>query len=560
MIAFWKMYFNFILSFLILVFIGIDTRLQIPYFIFNIIIALYITITFILLTNRVRFSIILTMLIGVGLRFVNYLKIKYWDSGFNLYDIFTFIEQSNAYIIYTFLSYQEITFLFLVIFLLFITFFLSPKFYETTILRRVTIIAITLTLNSALVHELKRVGSPMQSFIANNFGYDFRWYFSISKRYGSYASIVMCLPFLKTTKPLLKEDSKLILDRINLRMVTKKIENDLPDIVFLFNESTFNPSNLGYDFVNNLRFRIFESDIHTVLNGVLGVNIVGGGSWNSEYEMVTGIPAKTFLGPADLTFYYLAPFTKNSIFLFLKKFGYKTHVIYPFAKDFMNSNEGYKNLGADSVEDVYEMGYDPMNIYKIPDQIIFDQAYEILESSEDTGPKIIYALTTSNHGPHNRNHEDKIGCQKEISKNLCGCINDYISRLKQSDRAFKNISNRLMSRSKKTILIAFGDHMPSFDGEVGKLKYKPESNIKDFFNTFIHIKANFETKKYDFKYIDITFIPGLILDIANLNHDKFFAANSYMRELCYGDYKNCIMKSSPIYESYKALIVEQVKF
>ena len=116
-----------------------------------------------------------------------------------------------------------------------------------------------------------------------------------------------------------------------------------------------------------------------------------------------------------------------------------------------------------------------------------------------------------------------------------------------------------MSRKKPTMFINFGDHMPSFEGKVFKLKFTEDSGMNDYHKTFYHIRANFDVQKTkSCDSLDITLIPGLILDLIGNNHNPFYKSSAYIRNLCNGELSNCNVHHNNILESYKKLTIEQV--
>ena len=75
------------------------------------------------------------------------------------------------------------------------------------------------------------------------------------------------------------------------------------------------------------------------------------------------------------------------------------------------------------------------------------------------------------------------------------------------------------------------------------------------------MNANFDIRDYlNYPELDITFIPGLILDMAKLNNDPFYKANSLMRKNCNGQITHCKKDDDKLLESYKSLIVKQLGF
>ena len=51
-----------------------------------------------------------------------------------------------------------------------------------------------------------------------------------------------------------------------------------------------------------------------------------------------------------------------------------------------------------------------------------------------------------------------------MNDQLCSKLNDYIVRLHMTNKDQLDLIEKLMRRKKKTIVINFGDHLPSFEG------------------------------------------------------------------------------------------------
>ena len=125
-----------------------------------------------------------------------------------------------------------------------------------------------------------------------------------------------------------------------------------------------------------------------------------------------------------------------------------------------------------------------------------------------------------------------------------------------------DLIKKLMNRKKRTIIVNFGDHLPSFEGFTTQLRFTRD--IKDYYKTFYHVNANFNIQdKNKYPSLDIEFIPGLLLDMAGLNGDTFYKANSIMRKKCKGIISLCHGQNKDtddMLESYKSLIVKQLGF
>jgi phosphoglycerol transferase MdoB-like AlkP superfamily enzyme len=196
----------------------------------------------------------------------------------------------------------------------------------------------------------------------------------------------------------------------------------------------------------------------------------------------------------------------------------------------------------------------------VPDRLIGDMIIKVLDQNPEK-PKYIFAATMLNHGPHSSFFEDQLGCSQFMNEVLCSKLNDYITRLNQSNIDMLELINKLMSRKRKTILVNFGDHMPSFEGYSTQLRFSRD--ISNFYKTFYNINSNFLPVNKTVKYpvLDISLIPGLVLDMAGINQSEFYTANSLIRKNCNGNIKDCNLKENQnIFESYKSLVVKQLGF
>lgn len=209
-----------------------------------------------------------------------------------------------------------------------------------------------------------------------------------------------------------------------------------------------------------------------------------------------------------MPFITLVPHTNNSIMSYLRSIGYRVEVLYPVDKNFPLALDAYTKLGSHEITDIYEYGFEPESWGRVPDKMIGDMVIDALDRNPEK-PKYIFAATMLNHGPHSSFFPDNIGCSLSMNDQLCSKLNDYIARLAKTNEDQLDLIEKLMKRKKKTIIVNFGDHLPSFEGFSTQLRFTRD--IKNYFKTFYNVNANFDIKD-DSQYpaLDITFIPGLL--------------------------------------------------
>ncbi len=562
-----ELYFSLSTWFILLVlFISVTTQFNTNLIIANLSIALCLYFMMLLVTNRILLSGFITLLFAVSFDYIKLIKWQFLMQDLSAADFFMLkllVNHGLFRLIYEYATKE----IYLIIILLGINIILLGNKSDTLLDKRqlgvknfyaFRIVSIFVAiLLGAQIFELamdnkSHLGAVIKSIKSERDQYPRRIY-------GPFADIIFTLQDIYILPIEGKIPESTILEELKHHhyAATTKLE-DMPDIVVILNESVFNPHTLDYDFADDFAFKFFAPNQYTKYSGILNVNTFGGSSWISEYEVNTGIPHKALAGPSYMPFITLVPHTKNSIMSHLRNAGYQVEVVYPVDKNFSLAFDAYTKLGAHQINDIYEFGFKPDSWGKIPDSMIGDMIVEALDRNPDK-PKYIFAATMLNHGPHSSFYQDKLECGKMMNDKLCSKLNDYVDRLKQTDIDQTALIKQLMQRKKKTIIVNFGDHMPSFEGFSVQLRLTRD--IKDYYKTFYNIHANFDIEdKTNYPFLDITFIPGLVLDMAKLNSQSFYQANSLMRKKCNGQIELCKTKHNDLSESYQSLIIKQLGF
>lgn len=566
-----ELYFSLSSWFVILVtFLGFATKFHTSLWITNVALALCIYLVLILITNRILLAGFLTLLLAVSFDYIKLIKWQFLMQDLSAADVFMLnllINHGLLRLIYEYATKE----IYLIILLLIINFVLLWNKFDTLLDKK--------RLGSKHFYALRLLSFGVALLLGSKLfeiAIDKKSYFYLSinsiktqakqyprKSYGPFADILFTMQDIYIEPRGGAIDTSLIVDKVekNGSKITSNLD-EMPDIIVILNESTFNPSKLDYDFADNLNFSYFQDGPYTKYSGILNVNTFGGSSWISEYEVNTGIPHKSFSGPSYMPFISLVPMTDNSIMSYLRSIGYRVEVLYPVDKNFSLAQDAYTKLGSHAITDIYEFGFKPDSWGNIPDTMIADMIIDALDRNPEK-PKYLFASTMLNHGPHSGFFPDKIGCSRTMHDQLCSKLNDYINRLHRTDEDMGNLIEKLMRRKRKTIIVNFGDHLPSFEGFSPQLRFTRD--IKDYYKTFYHINANFDIKsKESYPDLDIAFIPGLVLDMAKLNGDVFYQANSLIRKQCSGKLGSCKKgknkKNSNLVESYKSLVVQQLGF
>ncbi|MFA9378882.1 MAG: LTA synthase family protein [Lachnotalea sp.] len=244
-----------------------------------------------------------------------------------------------------------------------------------------------------------------------------------------------------------------------------------PNIIFLQLESFCDPELIKYlkfseDPIPN--FRKLEEEYSS---GFLTVPSVGAGTANTEFEIMTGMSLHYF-GPGEYPYKTILKTTAcESAAYSLKKLGYSTHAIHNNEASFYDRKTVFANLGYDTFTTEEYMNinaYTPMGWAK--DAGLVEQITDALDSTKESD--YIYTISVQGHGgypdePVLVNPQIGVfGCRSEEEKNS---FTYYINQIHEMDAFVKKLVDELSTREEPTILVMYGDHLPTLGLEASQL-------------------------------------------------------------------------------------------
>lgn len=498
----------------------------------------------IFLTGRIKLSLSITSTLIVIIQLLNQIKVHYYKERLFFPDISIAFDPSNFS---TLLHYPLAALSLIGLALLFIfNFFLYLKQPKIKFIFRV----LSLLTMCGLILSITLV-SRNQSNIED-------WQASLPKGKGTIVNIFISAQQMHYQAPQYSESSDYFLSKNEFSYQPNSSENIKPDIVVMLQESTVNPNIYHLAEVDLPKFEMFTPNKVTKANSLLRVQTFGGGTWLSEFSLLTGLDTDDFKFRKNSVFYTVAPHIKNSIFRELKNNGYYTVVLTPMAKQNYNAGPTYKNLGIDLIIQPQELGYPAElddNLWKIPTEAMLGYVKKILEQHADK-PVFIFVLTMNEHGPYDTSHADNYKIEQSISdRNIAGALSHYISKINLLNDATQNFKHFVNVRDKPTIFLYFGDHQPNIGWNS---TYNTEQLSPDYLTQF-YLEDNFSAVpvKNIGKITDISFLSGLLLETANLNVSPFFKANMSMRNLCQGRLSDC--PDDKLVNSYKHYIYQELE-
>ncbi len=248
--------------------------------------------------------------------------------------------------------------------------------------------------------------------------------------------------------------------------------DELPNVVFVQLESYMDMDRIHGIEMSETPQPFFQQLKEECPSGTLRVNALGASTANVEYEILTGNYIKDF-GFDEYpykTFLFETPV--ETIAYDLKELGYETTALHNHDGGFYSRYIAYTNLGFDRFiprETMSNTEETPMGWCK--DKCLIDEIKQTMESSE--GRDFIFTVTVQCHSKYPKEPiEDFVypinvgGFEDE------GYVNQlmyYASQIKEEDDFLKELLTYFESLDENTIVVMYGDHLPTFIKESTQL-------------------------------------------------------------------------------------------
>ncbi|WP_246767307.1 sulfatase-like hydrolase/transferase [Rhizobium leguminosarum] len=330
-----------------------------------------------------------------------------------------------------------------------------------------------------------------------------------------------------------------------------------PNIVILHAESTFDP-NFVFRLSHPVPLPLWTSGADTEALGPLAVNIIGGGSWVTEFEVVTGVAASGFGYQGFYTHQKIGPRVRMALPAFLRDRGYMTDAYYTEDASYMGVGPAFLHYGFDRFHDAKSLGLS--TDWTNTDEDIIGKVIDAGAFAPTDKPRLIFMSTNENHAPHECKHfTSQANLAVEFADHgsfAANCmLNEYLRRAGSTSRAVDAVVKQLQVAEEKTgrpyVFMLYGDHQPysmtegQFDIAGGSATetmtqsfepYRRGANLK---TTIYHFRSSLPRTippKFDFP-LPVTALATLVSTFAARSADDIYMPlNLLALDRCKGDW------------------------
>ena len=380
-------------------------------------------------------------------------------------------------------------------------------------------------------------------------------------------------------------DPTVVSDYVTSKLSNPSKDNDKaekqPNIICIMNESLSDLKVLG-NFKTNADYMPFMRSLKkNTVKGNLYVPVIGAGTSNTEFEFLTGHTTAFFPSGSNAYMLYIKH-PLASLVSTLESQGYSSLAFHPYYSSGWNRVNVYNYMGFNSfksIENLFDTdlmneylssGTDPEYLQTVmeenfPDEKVIIRQYisdsynykmliNDFESRDKNVPYFAFNVTMQNHGGYTTlcsNFDQKIHLILEDDKEAAELkaagkketktedkfikTNQYLSLVKESDDAFKDLIYYFKKVDEPTVICMFGDHQPNIETQfvtqtlgvkdLSKLTLEQDQNRH--ITPFI-IWANYDIEEKYIERLSSNYLSTYVLKTANVKLTEY---NQYLYSL-----------------------------
>lgn len=253
--------------------------------------------------------------------------------------------------------------------------------------------------------------------------------------------------------------------------VTAETE-ERPNIILIQLESFFDAYEAEFFTTSKDPIPTFHYLMDNYTSGYFIVPSVGAGTANTEFEVLTGMNLRYF-GPGEYPYKTIAKYQPmESVASSLKQLGYGAHALHNNGGNFYSRADVFNYMGFDSytskefmhVLELTENGW-------ATDDILTEHIMNSMDSTEQQD--FVFCITVEGHGdypeePTIQDPEIEIfGIEDEGTKYAWEY---YVNHLHETDKFIADLISALEDRGEPSVLILYGDHLPTMGLKNSDLK------------------------------------------------------------------------------------------
>jgi hypothetical protein len=323
-------------------------------------------------------------------------------------------------------------------------------------------------------------------------------------------------------------------------------ERKPPHILLIHQESVTPPAalpGLSYDRALDAFFLSHDGARHA-----LRTETYGGGSWLTEFSVLTGMSSRFFGGMQHFVQVYMAGRMEDSLPATLMRCGYRAAMFYPYLKGFFGSSRFFESLGLKEIFDLKAQG---AKSAMEEDRFYYANALGEIERHlrASQAPLFLYVQTMAAHWPYDVTYwpERKV---EGAGPGAPAEMHEYLRRLAMAKADYEEMRAALAARfpGERFLILHYGDHQPlatrGYFGfaqeEIEEINRRLPENSPAFLTYYAAEGVNYAPPPLpQVEALDAAYLGVALLEQAGLPLPDSWRARGDLMRACGGRYATC---------------------
>ena len=319
----------------------------------------------------------------------------------------------------------------------------------------------------------------------------------------------------------------------------------LPHIILIHQESAVPPAlfpTLNYDPALDTFFQSFDGSLNK-----LRVETFGGGSWLTEFSLLTGLSTQSFGGMRQFLQQVMAGRIHDTLPQALARCGYRNVMFYPMLRHFLGSGRFFEAAG---IREIFDAKAQQAKLAHERDRFYYANALtEIGRHVKSLAqPLFLYIQTMAAHGPYDYVYSPEVAVAGG-GRGTHPAMSEYLRRLAMARMDYAYLRSELVRRFPKQafLIMHYGDHQPTATrsllgfGESASVEVVMASGNEAARITYYALDA----VRYrppplpSLEVLDVAYLGTMLLDAAGLPLSDAYRERRRLMLLCRGHYHAC---------------------
>lgn len=303
----------------------------------------------------------------------------------------------------------------------------------------------------------------------------------------------------------------------------------MPNIIMIQLESFIDPNLIKGASFNTNPVPVFSWLKENFTAGALRMPSYGGGTANSEFEVLTGMTMEPF-GAGEYPYKtIMLKASCESIAFNLKELGYGCHAIHNHTGNFYDRDKVYPNLGFDTFHSIEYMNNIERTAYTwCKDKILTDEIIKALDTDTEHESKFVWAVSVQGHGKYPTEPIEGLELPIEMKRGVftderTSQIEYYANMVNEMDTFIGDLISKLEERNEPTVLVMYGDHLPSIEFT------NDEMATGDVYATEYVIWDNIGLEKQPYIKMESNFLSAYVTNLLGIHNGTINRLNQYAK-------------------------------